>query len=148
VRIGNTLTSASGFIAAVIDRLSRRHLRIVFDVVLAGPDILHRELNERNLDLVITRVGGLFKDEDFAVEILYDDSFVVLAGVQSPWAKRRRIELAELVNEPWALPPPDSVSGVAAVEGFRASGLDYPRATLVTNSPEVRLSLLATGRVF
>jgi hypothetical protein len=43
---------------------------------------------------VITR-GGLFKDEQFGVEILYDDSFVVLAGVQSPWARRRRIELAD-----------------------------------------------------
>ena len=32
------------------------------------------------------------------------------------------------------------------MEAFRASGLDYPRATLVTNSPEVRISLLATGR--
>jgi len=35
VRIRNTLTSASSFIAAVIDRLSRRHPRIVFDVVPA-----------------------------------------------------------------------------------------------------------------
>jgi DNA-binding transcriptional LysR family regulator len=146
VRIGNTLTSASSFIAAVIDRLSRRHPRIVFDVVPAGPDILHRELTERNLDLAITRGGGLFKDEQFSVEILYDDSFVVLAGVQSPWARRRRIELADLVNEPWALPRPETVPGAAAMEAFRASGLDYPRATLVTNSPEVRISLLATGR--
>src|SRR5215510_14726266 len=56
VRIGNTLTmSASSFIAAVIDRLSRRYPRIVFHVLPAGPDILHRELNARNLDLVIAR---------------------------------------------------------------------------------------------
>src|SRR5262249_40509831 len=146
VRIRNTLTSASSFIATVIDRLSRRHPRIVFDVVPAGPDILHRELTERNLDLAITRGGGLFKDEQFNVEILYDDSFVVLAGVQIPWARRRRIELADLVNEPWALPRPETVPGAAAMEAFRASGLAYPHATLVTNSPEVRISLLATGR--
>src|SRR5262245_49367322 len=47
LRIGNTLTSAESFIAAVIDRLSRRHPRIVFHVVPAGTDILNRELNER-----------------------------------------------------------------------------------------------------
>jgi DNA-binding transcriptional LysR family regulator len=29
---------------------------------------------------------------------------------------------------------------------FRASGLDYPRATVVTDSPHMRVSLLATGR--
>ena len=32
------------------------------------------------------------------------------------------------------------------MEAFRASGLDYPRATLVATSPELRISLLATGR--
>ena len=69
-----------------------------------------------------------------------------MAGAQSPWVRRRRIELAELVNESWVLPPPESVIGSVAMEAFRASGLDYPRATVVTVPPEVRISLLATGR--
>ena len=34
---------------------------------------------------------------------------------------------------------------VARKEAFRASGLDYPRTTVVADSPEVRISLLATG---
>ncbi len=50
------------------------------------------------------------------------------------------------MNEPWALPPPDSVIGAIAMEAFRASGLDYPRTTVVTYFPHLRLSLLATGR--
>ena len=145
MRIGNTFTAES-FITAVIDRLSRRHPRIVFHVLPAGPDILHRELNARSLDLVITRRGSLFEDEQFSFETLYDDSLVVLAGAQNPWARRRRIELAELVNEPWALPTPESSAGAAAIEAFRASGLDYPRATVVTISRELRISRLATGR--
>jgi len=146
VRIGNTLTSTASFVGVVIDRLSRRYPCIVFHVVPAGADTLHRELCERNVDLVITRRGGPFKDEQFGFDILYDDTYVVLAGVQNPWARRRRIELAELVNEPWALPPPESGAGAAAVEAFRASGLDCPRATLVTITAELRISLLATGR--
>jgi DNA-binding transcriptional LysR family regulator len=32
------------------------------------------------------------------------------------------------------------------MEAFRASGLDYPRTSVVTDSPQVRMSLLATGR--
>jgi DNA-binding transcriptional LysR family regulator len=32
------------------------------------------------------------------------------------------------------------------MEAFRASGLDYPRATLVSNSAEVQVSLVAAGR--
>src|SRR5215467_16081670 len=43
VRIGNSLTSAASFVAAVIDRLSRRYPRVVFHLVPAGMDTLHRE---------------------------------------------------------------------------------------------------------
>jgi DNA-binding transcriptional LysR family regulator len=32
------------------------------------------------------------------------------------------------------------------MEAFRANGADYPRTTVVTDSPHARLSLLATGR--
>ena len=32
------------------------------------------------------------------------------------------------------------------MEAFRARGLDYPRTTVVTESPQVRMSLLAAGR--
>jgi DNA-binding transcriptional LysR family regulator len=146
VGIGSTLTSADSFIAAVIDRLSRRYPRMDFHVVPAGPDMLIRELNARSIDLVITRGGGLFRDEQFGFETLYDDALVVLAGVKNPLARRRRIELAELVNEPWALPAPETAVTEAAMEAFRASGLECPHATLVTNSPELRIHLLATGR--
>ncbi len=146
VRIGNSLTSAANFVVAVVDQLSRRYPRIVFHLVPAGADTLHRELSERNIDLVMTRRGGPFTDDQFGYEILYDDPYVVLTGAQNPWARRRRIELAELVNEPWALPTPDSVLGLVAVEAFRACGLDYPRATVFADFATERMSLLTTGR--
>lgn len=77
---------------------------------------------------------------------LFDDTYVVAAGVQSPWARRRRITLAELVSEPWTLPPLETPLGSDAMEIFRAGGLDYPRVTIVIFPALVRLSLLATGR--
>jgi DNA-binding transcriptional LysR family regulator len=146
VRIGSTAFLATSFVSAVIDRLSRRYPRIVFHLVTALTETLHRELSERNVDLLIVRRFGPIADERLDFEFLFDDSFVVAAGAQSSWVRRRRIELAELVNESWVLPPPESVIGSVAMEAFRASGLDYPRATVVTLTPEVRISLLATGR--
>ena len=109
-------------------------------------EILHRELSERNVDLLISGRFGPITDERLGFEILYDDSYVVATGAQSPWARRRRIELAELVNELWALPPRESAIGSVAMEAFRASGLDYPRTSVVTHSAHARLNLLATGR--
>ena len=109
VRIGSSTFVAEHFVSAVIKRLSRRYPRIVFHLITADEtDTLHRELSERNVDLLIARRAGLFTDETFDFEILYDSSFVVVAGARSPWVRRRRITLAELVNESWSLPPPDA----------------------------------------
>jgi DNA-binding transcriptional LysR family regulator len=80
------------------------------------------------------------------VESLFDDALVVVAATHNPWARRRRIELAELVNEPWTMPPFDSYAGAFFVDAFRASGLKPPRATVTTLSMEMRRRLLATGR--
>ena len=146
VRIGSSALLAASFVAALVDRLSQRYPGIVFHLVTGHVETLHRELSGRKVDLVIARRYGPLVDEQFDFEFLFDDSFVVAAGVQSPWARRRRIELADLIEQSWVLPPPGSVIPSVIMEAFRAKGLNYPRTTVITESSEVRTSLLATGR--
>jgi DNA-binding transcriptional LysR family regulator len=146
VRIGCTPILAASFVSAVVDRLSRRYPRMVFHLVTAYLEPLRRELSERNLDFLIVRRFRPTADEQMDFEFLFDDTYVVAAGAQNQWVRRRRIEFAELASQSWTLPPPESVIGLIAMEAFRASGLDYPRTTVVADSPEVRISLLATGR--
>jgi DNA-binding transcriptional LysR family regulator len=146
LRIGCNPFLAASFVPAVVDRLSRRFPRIVFHLVTTYGETLHRELSERNVDLLITRQFDPIAGERRGFEFLFDEPYVVAAGAQSPWARRRRIKLAELVNESWTLPPPRSVMATVVVEIFRASKLDYPRTTVFTDSAEARMSLLATGR--
>jgi DNA-binding transcriptional LysR family regulator len=145
VRIGSSHTLASSFVSAVVDRLSRRYPRIMFHVVANDPESLHQGLHERSIDLLVVWKFGPFADEQLGLETLYDDSYVVVAGAQNPWARQRKIALAELVSESWVVPPPESFIGAMAMEAFRASGLDYPHATVVSYPPAVRMSLLATG---
>jgi DNA-binding transcriptional LysR family regulator len=146
VRIGCNPFLAASFVPAVVDRLSRRYPRIVFHLVTSPTEALRRELRERNVDLLITHIFGLIADERVGFESLFDEPYVVASGTQSAWVRRRRIALAELVNEPWTLPPPGSVIGSVAMEAFRASGLDYPDTTVVTDNAQARISLVATGR--
>jgi DNA-binding transcriptional LysR family regulator len=145
VRIGCNSILAASFVSAVIDRLSQRYPRIVSHVLTAQIEILHRELSERNVDFVMAQKLGAIADERLDFEPLFNDSFVVASGAQNPWARRRRLDLGELVHESWALPPPGSAIGSVAVEAFRASGLDYPRTPVFIIPTEVRISLLATG---
>jgi len=145
VRIGSSGFLAASFVSVVVNRLYQRYPRIVFHIVASQPETLRHELIERNVDLLIARKFGFIADDQLNFELLFEDSCVVAAGAQNPWARRRKIELAELMNESWVLPPPEHALGPIYSEAFRASGLDYPRATVFTVPPEVRLSFVAAG---
>jgi DNA-binding transcriptional LysR family regulator len=83
---------------------------------------------------------------NFDVEILFDDRQVVMTGAQSSWIRRRNLRLADLVSAPWLLPPPASIIGVSMAEAFRASGLEPPRARVITFSVPLCYQLLCRGR--
>jgi DNA-binding transcriptional LysR family regulator len=147
VRVGCTPLLASSFVSAVIDRLSQRHPRIMFSLTTGYVETLNRQLRDRNVDLLVTRrFGPLTADDRLAFELLFEDLSVVATGARSPWVRRRKVTLADVANEPWVLPPPESGVGSIATEAFRLSKVDYPRTTVVTDSPHSRMALLATGR--
>ena len=79
-------------------------------------------------------------------EILYEDTIVVVAGANSPWARLRSVRLADLVNEPWVFAKSDGPLWSQVTKAFQASGLEPPRAAVTTGSYHARFSFLATGR--
>jgi DNA-binding transcriptional LysR family regulator len=146
LRVGSTIAIATGFLPAVLDRLTRRYPRIVFHLSAGEAATTYHALEERRVDLVIAPIFASNVEKHLRAEILYDEPLVVVAGARSEWARRRRIELAELVEAVWTLPPPDSLYGSVVAEAFRANGLDVPPAAVFTSVTAVRNALLATGR--
>ena len=145
VRIGATDAINAAIVAPVIDRLSRQYPRMTFHVVAGVPAPLRQELAARNVDFVISRFarpGG----EEYSEEILFHDALVAVAGPNNPLARRRKIELAELLGEPWVLDPLSTDFGAMQAGVFRAAGLDPPRLTVAAPSITLRDELLATGR--
>jgi DNA-binding transcriptional LysR family regulator len=146
VRIGSTPPLSASFVAAVIDRLCKRYPRITFHIEVSETDQLIRDLIERDVDLLIVRRYVPAPPDEVGFETLYEDPFVVTAGAQSPWVRRRKVDLAELVDEWWVMPPSGSRPGSFFAEAFRAKGLTLPRVKVVTFPHPVRMSLMATGR--
>jgi DNA-binding transcriptional LysR family regulator len=146
VRVGATVVVGSSIIAAAVDRLSRQYPRIRVHLFAAEAAKIYHALEEREVEVVIAGIFGPVTKDNMNAEVLYDDPFVVAAGARSPWCRRRRTKLADLMNEPWALPPRDSPTGSIVAEVFRASGLDLPHAALVASSIPSRNALLASGR--
>ena len=146
VRIACPETFAAGLLPAAIDRLSRRYPQIVVRVVQENNSTLEfQELRERKVDLVLARMPRTFVVDDLDVEILFDDTNRVVAGARSRWAARRKIALAELVNEPWIFMPNQALSALIA-EAFKAHGLEVPKERVNSSSILLRNQLLATGR--
>jgi DNA-binding transcriptional LysR family regulator len=147
VRIGCTEPMAAGFVAAVIDRLSRQYPHLLFQLELCTtPAQQFHVLRERKCDLVVARIWTQAAEPDMDVEILFDDQVFVVAGRRNTWLARRKIALAELIDEHWLLAPIDSSPGSPVFEIFHALGLKVPRARVLSYSLNVRTSLLATGR--
>jgi DNA-binding transcriptional LysR family regulator len=146
VRIASGETFAAGLLPAAIDSLSRRYPEIIIDLVQADTASTDfREVRERRVDLVLGRVPPTFVADDLQVEILYDDPHSIVAGAASPWARRRKISLAELVDEPWILPPNQIIKALIS-EAFTSRGLDVPRVRVTAGPILLRNHLLATGR--
>jgi DNA-binding transcriptional LysR family regulator len=145
VRVGATDEINAAIVAPVIDRLSRQYPRMTFHVVAGVPAPLRQELTARNVDFVIARFARPL-GEEYSEEVLFHDALVVVAGPNNPLTRRRKIELAELMSEPWVMDPINTDFGAMQAEVFRAAGLDPPRLTVAAPSITLRNQLLATGR--
>lgn len=146
VRIGGAAPHVASFVSTIVDRLHQRYPRMRFQVVTASADSLQRDLDDRNLDVLILRKLGPFAEDRLSFEVLCDDPHFVAAGASSPWTRRRRIELADLIGELWVLPPVGTRLGSIVRDIFGAKRLPLPRASVVAFSLEMTINLVSTGR--
>ena len=150
VKIGCPESISAGFLPAVIDLLSRKYPRVSLVVASVDtPTLDFRELGERKLDLVLARLATPDPKKvpaDYTAEILFDDRLLIVAGVRSPWARRRKIDIADLVDQPWIISAPDSPGASWIADAFRERGAKFPERRVTTYSAHIRNNMLATGR--
>ena len=143
IRIGATEPVAVAFVSPSIDRLSRKYPQTYFHVLTGDGGTLYKNLLDKSIEVAICRMMGPLPEE-LAAEVVFHDSLVVLSSAKNPLTRRRKLTLAELMDEPWALPPADSFFSSLIDDVFRANGRQ-PRSTVATLSEYMRNDLLATG---
>jgi DNA-binding transcriptional LysR family regulator len=147
VRIGCNESLSAALLPAVIERLSVQHPAVTVHLSqMSRPITLEiQQLRERSVDLIIGR--GIFPipEDDLNAELLFEESLLVVAGVRSPWVRRRKLDLAELVDAKWILYPPNEPPGLLVEQAFRLQGLAVPRPSVTTSSFQLRDALLTTG---
>ena len=144
--IGASPALSEGIALAVIERMSRQYPRIFFHVAQGDTLALSDELQERRIELAFAQISGRAPREYINSEMLFEDPLVIVAGMETPWVGRRKIKLAELVNESWTWPMPGTFFDSLVVEAFRASEIEPPHAAVHVDAFNMRLRLAATGR--
>jgi DNA-binding transcriptional LysR family regulator len=146
VRLGTTEPLATGFVSAALTRMALRYPKMDFHVVQADLNTLRtRDLRARNIEFGVMRILEPFSEDEFSLEVLFNDPFAVVVARDSKWARRRNVDLADLVNERWVLPPlPVILTTIHSA--FEAAGLAPPKADVLTLSIHVHHNLLATGK--
>jgi DNA-binding transcriptional LysR family regulator len=147
VRIGCNESLSAALLPAVIERLHVAHPGVTVHVAqMSRPiSVEVKALRERTVDLIIARGEFSVPEDDVQSEVLFSEPFIVVAGVHSPWTRRRKLQLAELLDEKWILYPPEEAPGALVHQAFRDRGLAVPRARIATISYHLRDMLLMTG---
>ena len=112
------------------------------------PTVEFPELHERKIDLAFARLA---KDpehgrltEELDAEVLFNDRYSVVVGANSKWA-RRKVGLADLVDEPWIMTPLDALGDTFVEAAFKRRGLKLPKMIIATFSIHLRINLVGNG---
>jgi DNA-binding transcriptional LysR family regulator len=149
VRVGCPESIAASILPAIIARMYKQYPRVIADVDAGPTDTMIKDLLNRTLDIVIARGGQRLAADSIIdqlnVEVLFDDELVLVAGKSTKWARRRGLELADLMDGRWILSAPGTWNYMVVEEAFRSRALPLPNITLNTLSIHLRTSLLESG---
>jgi molybdate transport repressor ModE-like protein len=149
VAIGYT-DMLEAIVPTIIDRFTEQYSRVVVRAELVRSPIAESlpALRDRTFDLILARPSRSNDEttDDIQTDFLVEDPMIVVAGAHSRWARRRKIDLADLVDASWILPPPDGLTHRFIADSYRKRNIDPPEVKLLSSTIDLRVSLLASGR--
>ena len=93
--IGYTLSIGDTLLPQIVEQFSEKHPRVVMQAnIVPTPSFKFPGLRDRTYDLILTRIPAPIPDDDalndLNVEVLFDDPWVIVACMNSRWARRRK----------------------------------------------------------
>jgi DNA-binding transcriptional LysR family regulator len=131
VRIACLPVFTATILPQVVERFVRQYSRVVVhqdDVTFLAEQF--SGLRERKYDLTLSRLLRplTHEEDDLNAEVLFNDRTVLTAGMHTGWARRRKVNLAELIDEPWLLTAPGTWNYQRVMEAFQARELPMPKS--------------------
>lgn len=150
VRVGCPDSFAGGILAPFVEKFCGRYPGIAITIEpVPWPTLELPELHARKLDVVMSRLSKPQADDRFGddvdVEILFQDEVVIVAAAKSPWARRRKISLADLRDTSWVGTSRETLTRALLDRVYQTANLPPPAMRVMTFSVQLRAHLLASG---
>jgi DNA-binding transcriptional LysR family regulator len=141
--IGMVFDPHSDLVPRAIARVKQRHPGVVVCLEVDPCKQLIQRLLQGDLDMVVGRVLDMARADDLAYESLSgNERYAVVAGARHPLAGRKALQLSNLLDQPWILPPTGSLARDKLGAMFVQSSLAPPANIVETPSLPVIMSLL------
>jgi DNA-binding transcriptional LysR family regulator len=141
--IGIVSDPQSNLVPMAVARFKQRHPSVLVSIDIDPYRQLIQRLLHGDLDMVIGPVLDTARADDIVCESLAEDeSHAIIAGARHPLAGRKALQLSNLVEQPWILPPTGSLVRDKLSAMFVQNGLALPVNVVETDSLSVITSLL------
>lgn len=141
IGVGSGLAEA---LPAAYARVIKDAPRLTMEISVTDNDVTSPALRKGELDMVFNVASG-FPSDGLIEEPIFQDEFVVCASVRHRLAKTRRVSMAALAEERWALPPSNVPLRPWLDRAFQERGLLLPRVAVETRSTRLRLQLIGVS---
>lgn len=147
LRVGTNPAIANSLLPDACSTLLKHAPKATLNVsIAASTDALLLDMRKGELDVVIN-VAHVPR-EGIVREPLWDDEFVVYASVRHRLARRKRVELADLVHERWASTAASGFLGWNSLRRtFEERGLPAPQFALVSDSSALNRRMIASSEL-
>lgn len=132
VCVGTLLSGSAEILPSAIIALRRERPMLAVDIVDGTNDRLLPGLRNGVIELIVGRLPDLIDRRGLVVEPLLDDNAYLAARPGHPLARHAQIELADLVDHDWIMPPGDTTLRRQIDRAFTQAGCAHP-ARVVTS---------------
>ena len=129
---------------AAYTALMKEAPRVTIEITVTDNDVMVPALRDGGLDLIINFIPQA-PYADTVQEHLFDDVFVACASTRHRLAGLKRITMAQLAQERWALSVPDIRSRQWLYQALNDAGLPPPLVAVETRSMRLRLQTWASS---
>jgi DNA-binding transcriptional LysR family regulator len=129
--------------------LSKEAPDLTIQIMTTDNDVSLPMLLKGELDLVFNYLdyAPFVPHDSLVMEHLYDEIIVVCASADHRLARRRRVALADLAGERWAVSNVHLLNVTRLQKAFHDSGLPPPRVAIEARSVQLRLQAIAASNL-